>query len=48
MNNIFYKYLETKTVKIGEELFIVSTNETAADLRAIRPKTMEKSLKVFI
>lgn len=38
--------LETNTVKSGDELFIVSTNDIVACLRAIRPKTIENNLEL--
>lgn len=36
---------ETITVKIGDELLTVSTNEIAACLSAIRPNTIENNLQ---
>lgn len=37
-------HCETNTVKIGDELLIVSTNDTLACLSAISPSTMPNSL----
>lgn len=39
---------ETITVNIGDELLTVSTNEIAACLSAIKPKTIENNLKKYI
>ena len=42
------KILEIITVKSGDELLMVSTNETAACFNAIRPRTSEKSLFITL
>ncbi len=39
-----FDHLEIMTVNNGEELLIVSTKEIVACLRAIKPRTIEKSL----
>ncbi len=41
----FYIRYERKTVKMGDELFIVSTKEIVATLSAIKPNTIENNLK---
>lgn len=43
--NFSYKNFETITVNNGEELFTVSTKDTVACFNAIKPRTIEKSLK---